>query len=68
MSAWNTGKDESGNFVDAPECNCPADCTEVVYYPQMSQATLMNGSRVFEKIRGHKQYQQITGALDVATK
>ena len=68
MSALSTGEDESGEFVDGPECDCPSDCTETVYSTEMSQATLREGAHFFDEVQGHPFYKKVADGLINATR
>ena len=68
MSALNTEMDGSGEVLDAPNCNCPADCTETVYFSEKSQATLRTDSTIFEKVKKNPYYQQLIVGIENANK
>lgn len=68
VSAFGSDEDESRSFVDSSNCNCPADCTETVYLPEMSQAKLRSDSSVFDKVKKNYLYQQLVEGVANATK
>ena len=43
--------DDVSSFIEGPDCNCPSDCEETLYYQEMSQAKIRDRNRFMKKLQ-----------------